>query len=97
MFILIINKYCDYMIFIHKFIKKHINPNSIEEYIIGLSRPDALEFIKDYKQSKIKLYPTRKERYLLYKQLKGKDSPVTVYSYGKEKHDTRKKFIIKKN
>ena len=96
MFLYFINAYCDYVIVFHRFIKQIINPKSIEEHILSLTRSNAFEFIKKCKKSKITLYPTRKERYLLYKLLKGKDSIVRLYSYGKEKNDTRKTLIIKK-
>ena len=98
MMLSIINAYCNYIIFVHEFIKQCINQESLEEYILSLTRYDALQFIESCYKSKIKLYPTRKERYLLYKQLKGRNSPVELYSYGKEKSDTRKYLIIiKKN
>jgi len=72
-----------------------INPETLIEYILNLSRSDAINFIEECKVSRIKLYPTRKERYLLYKKLKGKESPFTLYSYGKENRNTRKFLIIK--
>ena len=97
MFVRVISSYCDYMIYIHKFVKNHINPQSIESYLLSVSRPDALKYITNYNQPEIKLYPTRKERYLLYKQLKGKDSPVTLFSCGSEQSDTKKELIIKLN
>ena len=95
-FIYIISQYCDIIISSHQYIKKLINVELLETYIISLSRKNALDFIREIKQNQITLYPTRKERYLLYKQLKGKDSPVVVYSFGKEKSNTRKCLIIKK-
>ena len=99
MFEYIINVYCDYVIMYHKKIKNMINPLSMKESILNLSRSDAFEFIttnmNDYNKSKITLYPTRKERYLLYKKLKGKDSPLLLYSHGNEKYNTQKMMIIK--
>jgi len=96
MFVSIINTYCNFIIYIHQTIKCFINPESLENYILTLTRTDALQYIQNHNKSKIKLNPTRRERYLLYKLLKGKNNPVTLYSYGKEKSDTRKTLIIKK-
>ena len=93
MFIYIISSFCDYMIFIHKFIKNFLNPESIEDYILNVTMDNVIETSKDFN---IKLYPTRQERYLLYKKLKGKNSPIILYSYGEESKNTRKKLIIKK-
>ena len=97
MFIWMINVYCDYMIKSHQFIKRFINLEPpLESYILSLTKTDAFEFIQQYNKSKIKLYPTRKDRYFLYKKLKGKDSPVTLYSYGQENDNTQKCLIIEK-
>ena len=96
MFVGIINAYCDYIIQIHKNLKTIVNPKSIEDHILSLTQSEVLQFIEDCDKTKLKLYPTRKERYILYKKLNGKDSPIKLFSYGKEKSCTRKFLIIKK-
>ena len=92
----LITTYCDYMIASHKYIKSLIEPETLEHYILSLKRADAFIFLNDCNRQKIKVYPTRIERYQLYKLLKGKNSSYILYSYGKEKCDTRKYLIIKK-
>ena len=96
MFIQIMNAYCDYAILFHECIKKYISSDSFQKHILSLPKDDAFQYIEQQKQTKFKLYPSRNERYLLYKKLKGKDSPVTLYSYGKENIHTNKFLVILK-
>jgi mevalonate pyrophosphate decarboxylase len=59
-----------------------------------MKRKDVYAYFMDTGDS-MKLFCTRRERYLIYKHLKGKDCPLKIYSYGKENTKTQKKMIIK--
>jgi len=95
-FTYIMNKYCDYVIKIHQYIKKQISEENLQDFLLSLSRHDAFNYLINLESPKTQMYCTRHERYLLYKHLKGKTSPFVLYSYGKEKCDTRKNIIIKR-
>lgn len=91
-----INKYCDTMINIHKYIKSIINNIPFEQYILNMTRRDALEYFSNHSKSIHNMYLTRSQRHKLYKLLKGKDSNLIVYSYGNENKYTKKYVVIKK-
>ena len=92
----LINFYCDYIIRIHQCLKKMVLPESLETFILTLTRKEAIQFVADCNRYKIHLYPTRTDRHRLYKLLKGKESPYELYSYGVENKNTQRRLVIKK-
>ena len=92
---MIINYYCDFMIYYHTKIKNVLIHTNVEEYILNNDEYEIEKYINSIKSKHIELYCTRNVRHNLYKHLKSKKSPFTVYSYGIEDNHTKKKIIIK--
>ena len=91
-------QYCDFMISYHEYIKSWFKPNMKSILLSNaMPRERKLELLKADNRRVYTISCTRDERHTLYKLLKGKASPYTVFSTGDENRKTQKSlYIVKK-